>query len=107
MTLTPTAFNVLVAVADGELHGYAIMQEIDRLTEGTEAVGPTTLYRSIRQMLAAGLLEEVGRPNDGDERRRYYRITAAGRRSAIAEADRLDRLARLARSKRALKRRLA
>ena len=107
MTLTSTAFNVLVALADGELHGYAIMQEIDRLTDGAEAVGPTTLYRSIHQMLDAGLLEEIEPPDDSDERRRYYRITGAGRRAAIAEADRLERLARLARSKRGLRRRLA
>ena len=108
MSLTPTAFNVLIALADGELHGYAIMQEIDRLTDGAEAVGPTTLYRSIHQMLDLGLLEEVaGRTNGDDERRRYYRITNAGRRAAIAEADRLDRLTRLARSKRGLRRRTA
>ncbi|MEO9171160.1 MAG: helix-turn-helix transcriptional regulator [Candidatus Baltobacteraceae bacterium] len=105
-TITPAIFNILVALADGELHGYAIMQEIERLT-GTVPVGPTTLYRSIRQMLGMGLIVELPRrpADDGDERRRCYRLTPAGRKAALAEAERLDRLVRMARSKRGLKRR--
>ncbi|MDP9024621.1 MAG: PadR family transcriptional regulator [Candidatus Eremiobacteraeota bacterium] len=108
-TITPAIFNILVAIADGELHGYAIMQEVDRLTGSTGSIGPTTLYRSIRQMLEMGLIVEVPRrPSDEqDERRRAYRISAAGRKAARDEAERLDQLVRVARSKRGLKRRIA
>jgi len=108
MTLTSTMFHILVVLADGDLHGYAIMQEIDRISDGSEAAGPTTLYRSIRQMRDLGLLRESkSRPAEDDERRRYYRITNAGRRAAIAEVDRLERVTRVARSKRGLATRTA
>ncbi len=105
-TITPAIFNILLALADGEMHGYAIMQEIDRLTGGSEPVGPTTLYRSIRQMLELGLVAEIDPPADEeDERRRYYRLTQAGRKAAVAETERLHQLVRLARSKRGLRHR--
>lgn len=80
------------------------MQEIGRLT-GSEPVGPTTLYRSIRQMLELGLIVELARrPSDSeDERRRCYSLTPAGRKAALAETGRLDQLVRTARSKRGLK----
>src|SRR6185437_1305953 len=79
--LTPAVFHIMLALADGERHGYSILREVERYTEGRLKLGPTTLYRSIRQMLAAGYIEESeARPDPDldDERRRYYRLTDAG-----------------------------
>lgn len=106
--VSPAAFSILVVLADGEQHGYAIMQEIDRLTGGHEPVGPTTLYRTIRQLLDLGFIEELNsRSDQSDQRRRYYRLTAAGRKAAVAETQRLDKLVRIAHTKRALRARTA
>jgi DNA-binding PadR family transcriptional regulator len=91
---------ILLALLGGDRHGYAIMQAVEALTEGSTRLGPGTLYGSIRKMLDAGLIEETGeRPDPAldDERRRYYRIAAAGRRAALAETDRLQRLVSFAR----------
>lgn len=101
--LTPAAFHILLALADGERHGYGIMRDVAAHTEGAVRLGPGTLYRSIKGLLAAGLIAEADeRPDPAldDERRRYYRLTARGRRAAGAEARRLDRLVGLARAKR-------
>lgn len=103
--LPVSEFHILIALADGERHGYAIMQEVERRSEGTVRLGPGTLYGSIKRMLAAGLIEESDeRPAPGrdDERRRYYRITTLGRRVATAEARRMERLVSAARAKRLL-----
>jgi len=103
--VTPTIFQILLVLTDGERHGYAIMRDITRNTDGQMRVGPGTLYRSIKQMLQDGWIEESDdRPDPelDDERRRYYRLTAAGRRIAKDEASRLERLARLAVAKRLL-----
>jgi DNA-binding PadR family transcriptional regulator len=103
--LPVSEFQILLALADGERHGYAIMQEIDRRSAGAVRLGPGTLYGSIKRMLAAGLIEESEkRPSaaDDDERRRYYRITTLGKRSATAEARRMERLVTAARAKRLL-----
>ncbi len=97
--LTPAVFHIMLALADGERHGYSILREIERYTEGQLKLGPTTLYRSIRQMLAAGYIAEADeRPDPAldDERRRYYRLTEKGRRVALAEMARLARLVSLA-----------
>lgn len=97
--LTPAVFHILLALADGERHGYSILREVERGAEGKLKLGPTTLYRSIRQMLTAGLIveaEERPDPELDDERRRYYRLTEKGRRVALAEVARLARLVRLA-----------
>jgi DNA-binding PadR family transcriptional regulator len=97
--LTPAVFHIMLALADGERHGYSILREVERYTEGRLKLGPTTLYRSIRQMLAAGyIVEAEARPDPelDDERRRYYRLTDAGRRLAQAETRRLARLVSLA-----------
>lgn len=105
LPLTPAVFHVLLALVDGELHGYGIMQEVTRLTNGQMRLGPGTLYGSIKRMLADGLIEESEtRPDPAldDERRRYYRLTDYGQRVVRAEAERLDRLVRSARSKRLL-----
>lgn len=105
LPLSPVVFEILLALADRELHGYGIMLEVERRTGGTTRLGPGTLYGSIKRMLAAGLVEESGeRPDPAldDERRRYYRLTRFGRRVALAEARRLERQVRQAREKRVL-----
>jgi DNA-binding PadR family transcriptional regulator len=102
LPLTPAVFHILVALGDGERHGYAIMQEVARLTEGRTQLGPGTLYRSIQRMLAEGLISEsTTRPGPelDDERRRYYRLTEFGLQVASAEAERLCALVAAARNK--------
>jgi DNA-binding PadR family transcriptional regulator len=100
LPLSPAVFHILLALSDGERHGYAIMQEVTRMTEGQLRMGPGTLYGTIKRMLAAGLIEEAGERADqalDDERRRYYRQTPFGRRVAGAEARRIAALVRTAR----------
>ncbi|HEY6408722.1 MAG TPA: PadR family transcriptional regulator [Ktedonobacteraceae bacterium] len=102
LPLTPAMFHILLALADGERHGYSIMQEIAAQTQGKMRIGPTTLYRSIKSMLAEGLIGEVDeRPDPAldDERRRYYRLTPFGQRVAVAEAQRLEQAVAVARTK--------
>jgi DNA-binding PadR family transcriptional regulator len=102
LPLSPAVFHILLALADKERHGYNIMQEIARQTAGTLRLGPTTLYRSIKQMLAGNLIVEVDeRPDPAldDERRRYYRITPFGRQVASAEVRRLEQALSVARTK--------
>lgn len=102
LPLTPAAFHILLTLVDGERHGYSIMQEVARYTDGAVRLGPTTLYRSIKQMLAAGLIEELEeRPDPAmdDERRRYYRLTTFGQRVVAAEMRRLEQLLTVARVK--------
>jgi DNA-binding PadR family transcriptional regulator len=98
----PTAsFHILVALADRDRHGYAIMQDVAARTQGKVHLGPGTLYSSIRRMLEQGLVEEVREnpdPENHDERRRYYRLTQLGRRVATAEARRLKDLLNQARA---------
>jgi DNA-binding PadR family transcriptional regulator len=98
-------FHILLALADGERHGYSIMREVERATDAEFQLGPGTLYRSIKQMLALGLIEESDErpdPELDDERRRYYRITSAGRHAASLEARRLARLVSVAHARRLL-----
>jgi DNA-binding PadR family transcriptional regulator len=100
LPLTPAAFNILLALADGEKHGYAIMQAIALRTAGDVRMGPGTLYGLIKRMLADGWIEELDeRPDPAldDERRRYYRLSDLGQRVAAAEAERLARLVAAAR----------
>jgi DNA-binding PadR family transcriptional regulator len=100
--LTPTVFYILLALADGERHGYAIVQEISKRTAGSVRIGPGILYGSLQRMLADGLIEEsIERldPCSGNERRRYYRLSSAGWRAVRAEALRLARLVRIVESK--------
>ncbi|RPJ55908.1 MAG: PadR family transcriptional regulator [Acidobacteria bacterium] len=105
LPLTPAVFHILLALADEERHGYAIMTEIEQRTGGAFRMGPGTLYGSIKRMVASGLITESDwRPDPAidDERRRYYRLTELGRRLAVAEAERLERLVEAARIKRLL-----
>jgi DNA-binding PadR family transcriptional regulator len=100
LPLTPAAFNLLLALTDGEKHGYAIMQAVALRSGGEVRMGPGTLYGLIKRMLADGWIEELDeRPDPAldDERRRYYRLTGLGQRVAVAEAERLARLVSAAR----------
>jgi DNA-binding PadR family transcriptional regulator len=100
-SLPPAAFHILLAVADRERHGYAIMQDVHARTGGTLRLGPGTLYGSIKRLLAEGLIEELDErpdPEVDDVRRRYYRITRLGRKVAIEESTRLTALLRHARA---------
>lgn len=89
----PTAvFHILVALADDDRHGYSIMQDVSARTDGKVRLSPGTLYTSIHRMLEQGLIEELAEspdPKSQDERRRYYRLSAFGRKAAMAEAKRL------------------
>ncbi len=89
----PTAtFHILLALRPGDSHGYAIMQEVERLSDGTVTLGPGTLYGAIKRLLAEGLIEETDErpdPELDDERRRYYRLTALGERVCASEIERL------------------
>ena len=92
--------HILLALATGDKHGYAIMREVEVLTEGTVTMGPGTLYGAVKKMLEAGLLEESDErpdPEMDDQRRRYYRMTGFGERVLDAEVERMERLSRTAR----------
>lgn len=107
LPLTPAIFHILLVLADGEKHGYSIMQEVDTLTEGQMTLATGTLYRSIKKLLQDGLIQEVpesARPpeSEDDERRRYYRLTDFGRRVVSAEARRLSNLVNIAQRRRLL-----
>jgi DNA-binding PadR family transcriptional regulator len=98
--LPPATFHILLALTDGERHGYAIIQEIEARTGGELRLSAGTLYRSIARMVEQGLIAEVTRrpSRQDDPRRRYYRITALGTSVARAEMRRLTQLVRLARA---------
>jgi DNA-binding PadR family transcriptional regulator len=103
LPLTATVFHILLALADGERHGYSIMQEVSRMTDGAVQMGPGTLYGTIKRMLEARLIEEADErpdPEMDDERRRYFRLTNFGQRVMQAEVERLAALLHIARSKR-------
>lgn len=107
LPLSPSMFQVLVALADGEKHGYAIIKEVARRSEGKVRILPGTLYAIIKRFAAEGfILESNERPGPelDDERRRYYRLTARGRAVAVAEADRLEETLLQARAKLRLER---
>jgi DNA-binding PadR family transcriptional regulator len=102
LPLTPAIAHILLALADQERHGYAIMQEVAALTDGATRMGPGTLYGTIKRLLASGLIEEADeRPDPGldDERRRYYRITRLGTQVLEAESARMSTLLGAARAK--------
>jgi DNA-binding PadR family transcriptional regulator len=104
--LPSTAFQILLALVDEDLHGYGIMRQVANQTGGRMRLGPGTLYSSIQTLLEARLIEEVGQGVDaklGQERRRYYRLTAAGRKLVRSEAERLADLLRVARAKKVLR----
>ena len=89
-------FHILVALSEGDSHGYAIMQHVEKSSGGLVRVGPASLYGSLKKLGDAGLIAELaaGAVPDVDQRRRYYSLTALGREVCLAEADRLAALAR-------------
>jgi len=102
LPLTPAMFHVLLALADGEMHGYAILKEVERRTEGKVRLSAGTLYGIIKRLNGEGwIVESSKRPAAGldDERRRYYRLTELGRQVAVTEARRLEELLEMARNK--------
>jgi DNA-binding PadR family transcriptional regulator len=102
LPLTPAVFHVLLALASGERHGYAIMQEVDESTEGQIKMGPGTLYGTVKRLLEAQLIEESDErpdPHLDDERRRYYRLSGVGEQVVRAEAQRYADIVKLARGK--------
>jgi DNA-binding PadR family transcriptional regulator len=114
--LPAAAFQILLSLADADLHGYAIMRQVEEQTQGRVRLGPGTLYSSIQALLEAGMIEEVnaaGKPTAdsvelagavaGTERRRFYHLTSAGRKEARVEAERLASVLRVARAKRILR----
>jgi DNA-binding PadR family transcriptional regulator len=103
LPLTPSVFHILLALSEGERHGYAIMQEVAADTGGSLQLGPGTLYGCLKRMLSARLVEESAErpdPDLDDERRRYYRITGLGAGALRAEAERLASAVSAARAKR-------
>jgi DNA-binding PadR family transcriptional regulator len=101
LPLTPAVFHILLTLADGEAHGYAVMQEVTRRSGGSVRLGPGTLYGAISRLLEDGIVaesEERPDPEMDDTRRRYYRLTQLGGRVLAAETERLADLVRAARS---------
>lgn len=105
LPLTPNFFEILLTLAEGDAHGYAIMQRVEARTGGRVRLLPGTMYRAFARLAELGLIEEAGERPDAefdDERRRYYRITSGGRRVAAAEAERLQATLDAARAARLL-----
>ena len=100
LPLPQAQFHVLVALTEGERHGYAIMQDVERSSGGIVRMGPASLYGTLRRLVDQSLAEELPhRPApDDDQRRRYYRLTGLGREVCAAEAERLAGLVRIARA---------
>ena len=103
LPLAPSVFHILLALADGEKHGYAVMKEIRTRTNGAIALSASTLYGIVKRLLEDGLIEESDERPDAaldDERRRYYELTELGRAVAVAESRRLEATLGIARAKR-------
>ena len=103
LPLTPAMFYVLVALADGQIHGYQILKDVEQLTGGDVRLSTGTLYGIIKRLLADGLIRESGGVSE-DERRRSYELTAFGRDVARAEASRLEQTLAIAKRKTLFKR---
>jgi DNA-binding PadR family transcriptional regulator len=95
--LTPAVFHILLALADGPLHGYGIMQAVESSAASEPAMGPGTIYGSLQRMEEAGLVKEL--PSRTDDRRRVFALQPAGRKALALEAERLLRLTELVRAK--------
>jgi DNA-binding PadR family transcriptional regulator len=104
--LPSAAFHILLALTGEDLHGYAIMRQVEQQTGGSVRLGPGTLYGSIKTLLEARLIEELDERPDaepGTERRRYYHLTSAGLKLMRSEVEKLASLLRVARAKRILR----
>ena len=102
--LAPSAFLILFALATGDKHGYAIMQEARKLSDNTVPIGPATLYTTIQRLLDSDRIREVPGPEGGDSRRRYYRLTAVGK--AVLQSE-LARMEAMVKKSKAMRLRLA
>ena len=99
--LTPAVVHVLLSLAEGERHGYAILKDVERQTEHRVKLGPGTLYGTLQRLMELGWVEETDGPAEPvDERRRYYRLTRGGREALRAEVARLEALVNAARARR-------
>ena len=95
LPLSPATLHILLSLASEEMHGYAIMQEVQRQSEGKYKLGPGTLYDNLQKLMERGLVEELGRrPEDDDPRRRYYKLSSLGRGVLTAEIARLEDVVR-------------
>jgi DNA-binding PadR family transcriptional regulator len=106
LPLTPAVFHVLLALAGGERHGYAIMREVTESTGGQIKMGPGTLYGTVKRLLEAQLIEESDErpdPHLDDERRRYYQLTGVGEQVVKAEARRYAEIVKVARGKKLIR----
>lgn len=100
LPLSPAALHILLSLAGDDLHGYAIMQDVARQSDGQYKLGPGTLYDNLQKLVRQGLVQELGRKaGDKDPRRRYYRLTSAGRAVLASEISRLENVIREARSR--------
>jgi len=102
LPLTPAVFFILFALADGEKHGYAIMQSVSRISDNQFRMGPGTLYSTIQRLLDLDLIEEtkgVGGQSDHEDQRRYYKLTRTGKAILAADISRMESVVRLARDK--------
>ena len=102
LPLPVAQLHILLALAPGDKHGYAIMREVETITDGAVTMGPGTLYGAVKKMLNAALIEESDErpdPELDDQRRRYYRLTALGGRVLDAETSRMEKLARESRTR--------
>ena len=98
LPLYPATLHILLSLASEDLHGYGIMQEVARQSQGTYKLGPGTLYDNLQKLIRRKVVQELGRrPGDEDPRRRYYRLTSLGRGVLAAETDRLADVVRQAR----------
>jgi DNA-binding PadR family transcriptional regulator len=107
LPLPPHVFEILLALTDRDLHGYALLQAVSRQSEGRVALGTSTMYAALKRMRGLALVEEVDAPGDADSqdpRRKYYRLTPFGQSAARAEAERIRRLNRLITASRVLDR---
>ena len=94
LPLAPATLHILLALAGGELHGYGIMQEVERQSDGCYKLGPGTLYDNLQRLLDEGMAEEAKRSGDDDSRRRYYRLSSLGRGVLCEEISRLEGVVR-------------
>lgn len=100
LPLSPAALHILLSLAGEDLHGYAIMQEVTRQSEGQYKLGPGTLYDNLQKLIQKSFVQEIGqRPGDDDPRRRYYRLAPLGRAVLAAETQRLDGVVREAKAR--------
>ena len=91
LPLSPATLHILLSLAAGDMHGYGIMQEVARQSEGQYKLGPGTLYDNLQKLISRKLVQEIGRrPDDDDSRRRYYRLSSLGTAVLSAEVARLD-----------------